>query len=196
MLIRNLLILGMLAPRALFDSVVPLTLMLGATATVILLRGGDASTGWRAAQPAQLAAHPEGEPGVPALQSPFSLTAALNFGRIFLALEVAGTLALRAVGHGGFYAVSVVGDVISSASATAAAANLAESGTLPARVAGTGALLASVASAIVNFPIVARLSGDRVLTRRLAWVLAIVVLLGVVGVVAQGYLPVMLPAIP
>ena len=74
MLIRNLLILGMLAPRALLDSVVPLTLMLGGTATVILLRGGDASTGWRAARPAQPAGHPEGEPGVPALQSPFSCT--------------------------------------------------------------------------------------------------------------------------
>jgi uncharacterized membrane protein (DUF4010 family) len=193
MLLRNLLILGMLAPRALLDSAIPLTLMLAGTATVILIRGRDGDAGRGPDSPGHRSTSPANEPGVPAMQSPFSLTAALKFGLIFLALQVAGTLALRAVGHGGFYAVSVIGGFISSASATAAAANLAAAGTLPARVAGTGAILASVMSAIVNLPIVARLTGDRALTRRLAWVLTGVTMLGAIGVAAQGHVPVLLP---
>jgi uncharacterized membrane protein (DUF4010 family) len=193
MLIRNLLILGMLAPRTLLDSAVPLTLMLGGTATVIFIRSGGGFASRSVDGQVHRAGNPGSEPGVPAMQSPFSLTAALKFGLIFLALQVAGTLALRAVGHGGFYAVSVVGGVISSASATAAAANLAAAGTLPARVAGTGAILASVTSAIVNLPIVARLARDRALTRRLAWVLTGVALLGAIGVAAQDHVSGFLP---
>jgi len=118
MLIRNLLILGMLAPLALLDSAVPLALMLAGTATMWLVASRVVGV------ENDRIGEPGDEPAVPALQSPFSLTAALRFGLIFLALQVAGTLAQRALGHAGFYAVSVAGGVISSASATAAAANL------------------------------------------------------------------------
>ena len=51
------------------------------------------------------------------------------------------------------------------------------------------AILASLTSALVNLPIVARLGGDRALTRRLAWVLGGVVLLGAVGAVMQAHSP-------
>jgi hypothetical protein len=63
-------------------------------------------------------------------------------------------------------------------------------------VAGIGAILASVTSAIVNLPIVVRFGGDRALTRRLAWALTGVALLGAIGVAVQIRLPVLLPWIP
>jgi uncharacterized membrane protein (DUF4010 family) len=57
-----------------------------------------------------------------------------------------------------------------------------------ARGAGAGAILASLMSAIVNLPLVARRAKDRGLNRRLAWALGAVVLLGVTATVLQGYL--------
>ena len=180
MLVRNAIILGILAPAALLDAGLPLLLMCAAaTLPVILL-------GWRLARrPGELS----DEPPIASMQSPFSLTAALKFGLIFLGLEVAGTFGQHLLGQVGFYAVSVIGGVVSSASAVASAANLAGSGKLSAHVAGIGAILASLTSALVNLPIVARLGGDRALTRRLAWVLGGVVLLGAVGAVMQAHSP-------
>ena len=49
--------------------------------------------------------------------------------------------------------------------------NLAAGETLPPHVAATGAIAASLVSAWVNLPVVARLAGTREFTRRLAWVL-------------------------
>jgi uncharacterized membrane protein (DUF4010 family) len=186
MLVRNAAILGLLAPRALLSSAVPLALMVtGAGVTVYVhgRRGGVTRRETRAPD-----TPPVDQPFL-AMQSPFSLTSALKFGIIFLALRVAGTLAQQVLGAAGFYAVSVVGGVVSSASAVAAAANLAAGDTLPSQVAGTGAIVASLVSALVNLPVVARLAGDRVLTRRLAWVLGGIVVLGVLGAVVQTYSP-------
>jgi uncharacterized membrane protein (DUF4010 family) len=76
---------------------------------------------------------------------------------------------------------------VSSASAVASAASLAASGKLPPDVAGTGGILASVVSALVNVPLVARLTRDRALSRRLAWVLGVVVLLGLAGTAVQAW---------
>lgn len=186
MLIRNAVILGLLAPAALFDSAIPLALMIGGAAVAVATHGRSTAgrtTDARQGQAAE-AAH---EPLLPALESPFSLTAALKFGIIFLVLQIAGVLAQRALGHWGFYAVSVAGGIVSSASAVASAANLAAAGTLPSQVAGIGATFASAASAIVNLPLVARLAKDRVLTWKFAWVLCGIVLLGALGAVVQGF---------
>jgi uncharacterized membrane protein (DUF4010 family) len=180
MLVRNAIILGILAPAALLDAGLPLLLMCAAATLPVILRG------WRLARrPGELS----DEPPIASMQSPFSLTAALKFGLIFLGLEVAGTFGQHLLGQVGFYAVSVIGGVVSSASAVASAANLAGSGKLSAHVAGIGAILASLTSALVNLPIVARLGGDRALTRRLAWVLGGLVLLGAVGAVMQAHSP-------
>ena len=119
------------------------------------------------------------------LESPFSLTAAFKFGVIFLALRSAGTLAQLALGEAGFYAVSAVGGVVSSASAVASAANLAAAGTLPSQVAANGAIIASAMSVIVNLPLVARVAKDRGLTLRTARVLGAIVLLGALGCIVQ-----------
>jgi uncharacterized membrane protein (DUF4010 family) len=76
---------------------------------------------------------------------------------------------------------------VSSASAVASAANLASAGTLPVEVAGIGAVLASAMSALINLPLVARLAKDRRLTRRIAWALGGIVILGAVGAIMQSF---------
>jgi uncharacterized membrane protein (DUF4010 family) len=78
--------------------------------------------------------------------------------------------------------------VVSSARAVASAANLAESGTLPPAVAGLGAVLASLTSASINLPVVARIARDGALTRRLTWTILGVVLLGLLGLAGQWLL--------
>jgi uncharacterized membrane protein (DUF4010 family) len=107
----------------------------------------------------------------------------LQFGLIFLALEVAGTLAQRGLGEMGFYAVSLIGGLISSASSVASAGSLAAKGLIAADVAGTGAVLASLTSALVNLPLVAHVARERSLTLRIAAALLLIVALGVVGVI-------------
>jgi uncharacterized membrane protein (DUF4010 family) len=116
-----------------------------------------------------------------ALSSPFSLKSALKFGAIFLVLQIAGTLAQSVFGRFGFYVVSVVGGLVSSASAVAAAAMLASHDKIPASVAGVGAVLASLASALVNVVLVARFSRSRALTMRTALATSIVVGAGLAG---------------
>jgi uncharacterized membrane protein (DUF4010 family) len=174
MVLRNGLLLGIFAPTALVTAALPLALMLGASVGLALRAR---------AQPARAAALE-----APPLQlgSPFSLPVALRFGLIFLGLQVAGGLAERALGPLGFYTISLVGGLVSSASAVAAAATLAARGALPTAEAGTGAVLASLASALVNLLLVMRVTGDTKLTWRLARSLGVTAALGVLGALLQG----------
>jgi uncharacterized membrane protein (DUF4010 family) len=184
MLIRNAVILGLLAPVALFDTALPLTLMLaGATVAVFWQR-----TNTRESKDTmdKQASESNSAPLLPSLESPFSLTAAFKFGVIFLVIDIAGTLAQHALGETGFYLVSAVGGLISSASAVASAGTLAAAGTIPPQVAGNGAIIASAMSAVVNLPLVARLAKDRVLTLKTAGVLGIIILLAVLGCIIQA----------
>jgi len=188
MLVRNAVILGLLAPAVLLASSVPLALMLIGAGFALGFRPGRARANSEAANsdsPAESAA--VSDPTLlSALQSPFSLTAALKFGGIFLALEIAGTLGQRLLGQFGFYAVSLIGGAVSSASAVASAANLSAAATLPPRTAAVGAVIASAVSALVNLPLVARLAQNRALTGRIARALGAIVLLGAAGAVAQS----------
>jgi uncharacterized membrane protein (DUF4010 family) len=120
------------------------------------------------------------------LQSPFSLSSALRYGAIFLALQVAGTLAQRWLGELGFYAVSIVGGMMSSASAVASAGAVAAHGTVPAGVAGVGAVLASLVSAAVDLPLALRIGRDRTLARRLATPIVLIVIAGMGGALLRG----------
>ena len=185
MLIRNAVILGLLAPAALLGSAVPLTLMIGGAAFAVVTHGRRNTVVTNAGE-GQIGQSAR-EPLLPALESPFSLTAAFKFGIIFLVLQIGGTFAQRMLGHWGFYAVSVAGGIVSSASAVASAANLAAAGTLPPQVAGIGAVCASAASALVNLPLVARLAKDRVLAWKLTWVLGGIVVLGALGAIVQDF---------
>lgn len=195
MLVRNAVLLALLAPSTLLAAAVPLALMfVGASgaARFRYARTHDAI----AAAPAGLSADRPGGNPVPAMASPFLLTAALKYGAIFLALQIAGTLAHRALGHPGFYVVCVVGGMVSSASAVASAATLAASGTISPSVAAIGAIIASLTSALIDLPIVARIARDAPLTRRLAWALGLVVLLGAAGAAVQALLPSPPPMLP
>ncbi|HET9150933.1 MAG TPA: MgtC/SapB family protein [Gemmatimonadales bacterium] len=186
MLVRNVLLLGALAPGALLRGSVPFAFMVAAAVILALHRGRGRETG--AGEPVRH--HGERTVGITAVGSPFSLKAALQFGVAFLLLQVVGTLAQRALGESGFYGVSVLGGVVSSASAVASAGALAGAGTVSNGVAAWGALLASVASMLVNLPIVARVGHRPALTRRMVQALGIVLLLGAIGAAAQAALPV------
>jgi uncharacterized membrane protein (DUF4010 family) len=174
MLFRNAVLLVVISVSAALAVAGPLALMTVAALLAALLgrkRG---------------AADEEAGHGVASgLRSPFSLEAALLFGLIFLALQVLGTLANRALGQAGFYAVSVIGGTVSSASAVASAGTLAARGAVEPAVAGAGAVLASVASAVVHVPVVARATHDRGLTRRVAVAIGAVVAAAAVGTGVQ-----------
>ena len=185
MLVRNAVILGLLAPAALLASSVAFALMFfGAIlAGGMHLKWNRGNRDAHQAEPAQRS----GTAFLSDLQSPFSLSAALKFGVIFLAIEIAGTLAQRTLGQFGFYVVSLAGGAVSSASAVASAANLASAGKLAAHVAGIGAVLASAMSALINLPLVAGLGKNRGLTSRIAWALGSIVVLGIVGALMQTF---------
>jgi uncharacterized membrane protein (DUF4010 family) len=188
MLVRNAVILGLLAPAVLLDSSMPLALMLIGALCALGMQAKRAHDIQNASEESQRAVDgTTSSPLLSELQSPFSLTAAFKFGLIFLALEIAGTIGQRMLGRFGFYTVSLIGGAVSSASAVASAANLASAGTLPPHVAATGAVFASAMSAMVNLPLVARLAKDRLLTNRIAWTLGGIVLLGAVGAIAQSF---------
>jgi uncharacterized membrane protein (DUF4010 family) len=90
------------------------------------------------------------------LGSPVSLKKVSGFAILFLILQVAATLGQRWVGNAGFQIVSVLGGLVSSASTTAAAANMAMHGHVSPSQAGIAVVLTSIASALADVPLVQR----------------------------------------
>jgi uncharacterized membrane protein (DUF4010 family) len=174
MVLRNTILLGLIAPQIVPRAALPLALMLVSSVGLAWVRlkvpeeAPDAET----MPPLQL-------------ESPFSLTAALKFGLLFMVLQIAGTLGQRYLGIFGFYAVCVAGGLFSSASAVASAATLCAHQELSPTIAGNGAILASLMSVLVNLPLVLRVGGQRRLTVALAWSLGLVALLALSGVVIE-----------
>jgi uncharacterized membrane protein (DUF4010 family) len=175
--------------------------MLGTSACLALCKQQAAGIGsWRLpAKPAATAGgNGAGEPemgtlpesAVPAgpplrLESPFSLQSALKFGLVFLVLHAAGTVAQRWLGPLGFYAVSIAGGLVSSSSAVASAASLSvHDGVTPVE-AGIGAVLASLSSAFISLPLLARVAGQPRLTRRVAGALGLISAAGAIGAALQ-----------
>jgi uncharacterized membrane protein (DUF4010 family) len=144
MLLRNAALLAILAPLALLGSLGAFGLMLLCCVALVL-----ASLRGRSGLP------PVHAPAI-TLDLPFSLPQALKYGVVFLLLHVVGALTQRQFGDAGFYFVSVVGGLMSSASAVAAAATLAAQGSLAPGVAGTGAVLASFTSMAFSLSFVLR----------------------------------------
>lgn len=173
MLVRNMVLLELLSPSVLLNIAVPLALMLlgsvGLAFAHRLPKQEDGSADKFSIQ----------------LESPFSLKTAIKFGLIFLVLQVAGTIAQEVLGQAGFYAVSLAGGFISSASAVASAATLAAHGTIPTDVAGIGAILASLTSALANLIFFARIAQRRELTLRLMRSVGLVILFGLIGMGVQ-----------
>jgi uncharacterized membrane protein (DUF4010 family) len=198
MLLRNGVLLTILAPVALLrGAAIPLLLMLLTCAALTLptlLKQpqpeqdtapdivDETTSRTASACPAESAS---AESTSLRLKSPFSLSAALKFGLIFLVLHVAGTLAQRGLGAFGVYAVSIAGGMVSSASAVASAGSLAAQGSVSPAVAGTGAVLASLASALINLPLIARVADTPILITRVRRALLLVLLVGLVGALVQ-----------
>ena len=135
MFIRNIALLAVFAPQALFTAIGPLFAM---AVVSLLLRTGERDE----------------EPGRElALSSPISLRRVLSYGILFLAIQVLGTLAERTFGNLGFIAASGISAIASSASATAAAANLSPVRKTP-HSPGTATVIASMASALTNLPMI------------------------------------------
>ncbi|MBK7060228.1 MAG: MgtC/SapB family protein [Rubrivivax sp.] len=169
MLVRNAGLLLVLAPLALVGSFAAFALMLFTSIGLVLWS-------YRQRRP------PPAEPSAQIkLELPFSLPLALKYGVVFLALHVLGNLAQRQFGDVGFYFVSAVGGLMSSASAVAAAATLASQGSLSATVAGTGAVLASFTSIAFSLSFVLR-THHRGLITRLATAMVCVAVAGLIGV--------------
>ena len=169
MFMRNVVLLALFAPHALLTAAGPIFAM---ACVALLLRTGQ----------------PDDEPGRElALGSPISLRRVLGYGLLFIAIEVIGTLAERAFGHIGFMAASAISGIASSASATAAAANLSTAGKITPELAGTAAVLASMGSALTNVPLVfRRLSRAPLL--KLASSTALQIIVGIAVLAVQHYM--------
>ncbi|MCB0086646.1 MAG: MgtC/SapB family protein [Caldilineaceae bacterium] len=174
MLIRNGVLLALLAPRALRSALLAFVLMLVACVGIALL----------GRKPVHSADSTPSEPLL-TLQSPFSLKSALKFGFILVIIQIAGVFGQQTLGQLGIYVTSLLGGLFSSSSAVAAAAALAAQGTIADGVAGNCAVIASLTSVVVNLPLVVGVA-DRTLIRRIGWAVGIVALVGVLAVLAQS----------
>jgi uncharacterized membrane protein (DUF4010 family) len=181
MALRNAVLLGLLSYKALVQSVVPLVLIL-LTSIGLALWPSRASAKEEANEEA---GHEVDAPALP-LTSPFALSSALKYGLLFLAMQVVGGIAQKGLGRFGFFAVSAIGGLVSSASSVASAAALAANHTIGPTTAGIGAIIASLASAVINFVLVARLTPERRLIMRVGRALSLVIALGLVGAFIQA----------
>lgn len=184
MVLRNAGLLLILAPIALLGASGAFALMMLASAALVLWSYGRREQ--RKVQPA-----PEIQ-----LDLPFSLPLALKYGVVFLVLHIVGGLTQRHFGDAGFYFVSVVGGLMSSASAVAAAAALASQGSLSPVTAGTGAVLASLTSIAFSMSFVLR-TRERRLTVKLCTAMLCIAAAGAVGLVGWHFIfPMIEPLLP
>ena len=92
----------------------------------------------------------------------------------------------RFLGKYGFLIVSVFGGLVGSASTTAAAANLSMHGRLSPPAAAVAAVLTSVASALVNLPVLYRQTRQKEETRTLSVLCFLLVLIGLGVLLVRG----------
>ena len=169
MFIRNIFLLALFAPKALYMAIGPLLAM----AVVSLL----VPTGKRNDEPSQELK----------LSSPISLRRVLYYGILFLAIQVVGTLAERLFGTGGFMAASCISGIVSSASATAAAANLSANLKITPALAGTATVIASMASLVTNLPLIFK-RVTRLVLFKVTFSTALQVALGIAVLAGQRFL--------
>jgi uncharacterized membrane protein (DUF4010 family) len=112
------------------------------------------------------------------LDSPFSLSAALKFGAVFLALNVLGALAQRHFGSASFYFVCVAGGLLSSGSSIASAATLISHGELTPVIGINGVVFSSLTSILINIPLLRRIASTGAYRRKLT--------LSLLGIAASG----------
>ena len=171
MFARNLLILALFSPSAVPTAAGPLLAM--AVVALIFVRRARVRI--------------EDAPAEIHLESPVSIQRVLNFAALFLLIQVVSTLGERYLGKIGFLGISVLGGFVSSASTSAAAANMVGHGQMRPGLAGAGVVLASVASALVNLPIIYRNAKNPVLSRRLTVLTVALSVLGIVVLALQQF---------
>jgi uncharacterized membrane protein (DUF4010 family) len=172
MFVRNLLILAILSPTAVMTAAGPL-LAMSIVALVLVRRASKhdvvGSTDLH-------------------LELPVSLRRVLSFAGLFLLIQILSTLGQRYLGKVGFLGISVLGGLVSSASTSAAAANMVGHQQMRASLAAEGVVLASVASAVINLPILYRNVKNPALLKRLSIFTTIVAIVGIALLVMQEYL--------
>jgi len=111
--------------------------------------------------------------------SPVSLMKVSSFALLFLILQIVATLGQRWIGNAGFQVVSIFGGLFSSASTTAAAANMAKHGHIAQSQAGVAVVLTSISSALINLPLVQRQAKLRSQMRKLVFSSSLQVIIGI-----------------
>jgi uncharacterized membrane protein (DUF4010 family) len=170
MFARNLIIAALFSPASLSSTLIPL-LAMSIVAGLFVLRD-------------QM--HKNKLPddnGTLKLASPISLPKVLWFGVLFIVIQVTGTLLTRGFGSYGLLATGVFGGLVSSASTTAAAATMAMHNRISPALAGNVAILSSLASAVVNLPLVWKNIHDKTVVKRLTFELSVVIGVGILLVV-------------
>ncbi len=165
MFLRNLLILAIFARSAAVYAAGPLLAMTLVAFVILYHQGRGRST----------------YVGDVKLSSPLSLPKVLKFGAIFLVISIIGNVGQRYLGHLGFLFVSIVGGIVSSASTAGAAATLALDGKISPQTAGMAAVLASIASALSNLPLLHGQIRQWSVTRRLMILSLTIVAAGVIA---------------
>jgi uncharacterized membrane protein (DUF4010 family) len=169
MFTRNLFLLAIFAPAAVKFAFAPLLVM-------------SLVAGWFAWQGRSTGNVPEVEL---ALESPVSLGKVLRFGILFLAIQVLGTIATRWLGNAGLLLISIFGGAVSSASTTAAAANLSAHGHISPSQAAIATVATSIVSTMVNLPLVYRQPSSRPVFRRVLSATALQLAGGIATVFSQ-----------
>ena len=166
MVLRNGLIVLVLASQAASECALPLTAML--LISVILWSRHPIPSGSEAQ--ASLS-----------LESPFQLSAAFKFGLVFLVLNVVGGLAERNFGSGSFYFVSIAGGLLSSASSIASAATLMSHHQISVTTGVNGVVLSSLTSILINIPLMRSITKEAAFCRRVNFALVTVAITGLIG---------------
>jgi uncharacterized membrane protein (DUF4010 family) len=172
MFVRNLVILAVLSPSAIETAAGPLLIMT-VVALIFVRRANRQDT----ATPPEL--H---------LALPVSLKRVLSFAALFLVIQILCTLGQRYLGRLGFLGISVLGGLVSSASTSAAAANMVGHRQMPPGIASEGVVLASIASALINLPILSRNAHNPALLKRLTSLTIVIAGAGIMALVLQDYL--------
>jgi uncharacterized membrane protein (DUF4010 family) len=166
MFARNLILATIFCPASLSATLVPLLAMTLVAGLWIWLD-----------QP-----HEQPMTGALSLSSPVAVGKVLRFGFFFIVIQIGGALLTRIFGNSGMLAVAIFGGLVSSASTTAAAATMAMHGQISPSLAGSATVLASLASAAINLPIIWRTTRDRPTFGRLVLQTAAVVGAGILAV--------------
>lgn len=174
MFARNLLLVVMFSPDSLASTLMPL---LGMSLVSALFIWRDNT---RAQEDANKAITLE-------LDSPISIKKVLWFGMLFLLIAIGGTLLTKFFGSYGMLATGIFGGLVSSASTTAAAATMASHGKITASVAGSVAVLSSLASAVITLPVVWRAIDDKPVVRKLTIEVITVLAVGIAIVLLDRF---------